>query len=184
MGPANQTKAKHFKLGQFICLIFVLFSLYLMGDAFYRWDGFSYYAPFSEFLPFVALALILWSIVIGSCRVHAHGYCSGYLKVMQSDQGLKIGIEHLLLCSGIFILSGAVVWKIKKLIWPYLQTTVQIKLAVFFLVSRISLFTAWLFRDRAKRWTGIVNERIIPLVWIFGICLVLAVPISSISYMV
>ena len=44
-------------------LIFVVFSLYLMGDAFFRWDGFRYYASFSEFLPSVALVTILWSIV-------------------------------------------------------------------------------------------------------------------------
>ncbi len=44
-------------------LIFVIFSLHLMGDAFYRWDGFSYYASFYEFLPSVALVTILWSIV-------------------------------------------------------------------------------------------------------------------------
>ena len=44
-------------------LIFVIFSLYLMGDAFFRWDGFSYYATFREFLPAVALITILWSIV-------------------------------------------------------------------------------------------------------------------------
>jgi hypothetical protein len=40
-----------------------MFSLYLMGDAFYRWDGFRYYASFSEFLPSVALITVLWSIV-------------------------------------------------------------------------------------------------------------------------
>ncbi len=44
-------------------LIFILFFLHLMGDVFYRWDGFSYYASFSEFLPSVALITILWSIV-------------------------------------------------------------------------------------------------------------------------
>ncbi|HDH04571.1 MAG TPA: hypothetical protein ENH01_02505 [Nitrospirae bacterium] len=44
-------------------LIFVVFFLYLMGDAFYRWDGFKYYASFSEFLLSVALAAVLLSIV-------------------------------------------------------------------------------------------------------------------------
>ncbi len=44
-------------------LIFVIFSLYLMGDAFYRWDGFRYHSSFSDFLPSAALVSILWSIV-------------------------------------------------------------------------------------------------------------------------
>jgi len=42
--------------------VFVLFSLYLLRDAFFRWDGFSFYASLSEFLPSVALVTIFWSI--------------------------------------------------------------------------------------------------------------------------
>ena len=37
--------------------------LYLMGDAFYRWDGFRYYASFYEFIPSLALITVLWSIL-------------------------------------------------------------------------------------------------------------------------
>ena len=34
-------------------LVFVLFSLYLLSDVFFRWDGFRHYASFSEFVPAV-----------------------------------------------------------------------------------------------------------------------------------
>lgn len=44
-------------------VIFVVFSLYLLGDVLYRWDGYRYHSAFLEFLPNVALISILWSIV-------------------------------------------------------------------------------------------------------------------------
>jgi arylsulfatase A-like enzyme len=172
----NQITVKNITFRHFINLIFVLFSLYLMGDAFYRWDGFSYYAPFSEFLPGVSLALILWSIV----SLFAALFLWILFRVFQrifNLIGVKIGIEHLLLFTFLFILPGALIWKVKKLIWPDAHTTILIKLAVLFLVSGVSALMTWLLRDSAKRWTGIVNERIVPLVWIFSMCLILAIPV-------
>lgn len=171
----NQISTKSVTLRQFIRLVFVLFSLYLMGDAFYRWDGFSYYASFSEFLPSVALAFILWSIVSVFIALLLWILFRVFARIC-NQAGIKIGIEHLLFYFCTFLLSGALIWKVKKLIWPYVLTTIPIKVAVFFIVSGISVFTTWLLRNRAKRWTGILNERIIPLVWLFTICLILAVP--------
>jgi arylsulfatase A-like enzyme len=149
-----------------------------MGDAFYRWDGFSYYASFSEFLPAVALALILWSIVSVFIALLLWILFRAFEWICNLT-GIKIGIEHLLSYFCIFLLSGALIWKVKKLIWPYVLTTFPIKVAVFFIVSGISVLTTWLLRKRANRWTGILNERIIPLAWLFSICLILAVPIVA-----
>jgi arylsulfatase A-like enzyme len=44
-------------------LIFVIFCLYLAGDAYHRWSGFKYYSTFSEFVPGVALITILFTLV-------------------------------------------------------------------------------------------------------------------------
>jgi hypothetical protein len=44
-------------------LIFTVFSLYIMGDAFNRWDGVKYYASFLEFVPSVSLIAVLLSIL-------------------------------------------------------------------------------------------------------------------------
>ena len=49
--------------------VFVIFCLYLMGDAFYRWDGVRYYASFSEFLLSLGLVSIFWSIIAGFLTV-------------------------------------------------------------------------------------------------------------------
>ena len=157
---------------------FVVFSLYLMGDAFYRWDGFSYYASFREFLPSVALVFILWSFVAVLAAILLW-LSFRILNLTFRIIGLEIEFEHLLLYIGVFMLFGALVWKGKKIIWPYVQTTFQIKLVVLLCISIVSLLTVRLFRDKAKQWTGIFMQRITPLVWLFGIFVILAVPLIA-----
>lgn len=159
-------------------LVFVLFSLYLMADAFYRWDGFKYYAPFSEFLPSVALASILWSIVAiltalltWTLLVFMEWFCK-FL-------GLKLRIAHLLLFTGVFILFGVSAWKAKKIVWPYVQTTLGLKLTVFIVVVIVSVFITLLFRDKAERCMDIIQERITPLVWLFGMFVILSIPLVT-----
>jgi arylsulfatase A-like enzyme len=162
--------------GKYFCLIFVLFSLYLMGDAFFRWDGFSYYASFSEFLPSVALASILWSMVALFTALIAWVLFKAF-EWLSYKTGLKIKNEHLLFFTGMFILSGALVWKIKNLIWPNVETTIEIKIAVLITIAFVSVFLSILFRNKAVRWLHIIQERITPLVWLFGIFVMLSVPL-------
>jgi arylsulfatase A-like enzyme len=157
---------------------FIVFSLYLMGDAFSSWDGFSYYASFSEFLPSIALASILWSIV--SLLTAVFIWMLFMLLVWLCRLiGIDIRLEHLLLYACIFILFGGLGWKVKKVIWPYLQTTFQIKLIVFLCISFVSIFMVWLFRGKAKQWSDIVIQRITPLVWLFGLFVIISVPLVA-----
>jgi arylsulfatase A-like enzyme len=159
-------------------IIFVIFSLYLMGDAFYRWDGFSYYASLHEFLPTVALAFILWSLVAGLAAI----LLWLLFKILNSAfriLGLKIGFEHILLYIGVFILFGTLAWNGKKIIWPYEKTALQVKLIVLVFVAFLSALLIWGGRDKAKRWADIVLERITPLVWLFGMMVILAVPLVA-----
>jgi len=161
-------------------LIFVLFSLYLMGDAFYRWDGFSYYASFYEFLPAVALAFILWSIaaVLSAILVWV-----SFRTVIFASRiiGLKISSGHLSFYIGIFILFGALFWKGKRILWPYAQTSLNVKLIVLLLVALLSLFLTWLFRNRAEKTVVLIQERITPLVWLFGFIIIFSVPLVAYS---
>ncbi len=159
-------------------MIFVLFCLYLMGDAFYRWDGFSYYATFSEFIPSFALALILWNIV----AVLAATILWLFLNIVEwfgNQIKLKISIYHLLLNVFFFVILGLLFWKGKKLIWPYVQTTFHVKLIVFLFVALVSIFLTWIFRNKAGRWIVIVQERITPLAWIFSIFVLISMPIVT-----
>jgi hypothetical protein len=158
-------------------VIFVMFSLYLMGDAFYRWDGFRYYASFSEFLPSVALITILWSIV----AIFTSVLVWLPLRVVEWSclrRGWKIKIEHFLLFIGIYVLLGATVWIGKRLMWP-VQTTLQLKLIVFLCVVFGAIFLIWLFRNKAERWISIIQGRITPLVWLFGILVTLSIPLVA-----
>ncbi|MBI5665126.1 MAG: sulfatase-like hydrolase/transferase [Nitrospirae bacterium] len=176
--PAPQVEKNRVSFKEIYRLTFVLFSLYLLGDAFYRWDGFSYYASFSEFLPSVALAFILWSIV----SVFAAILVWTLSKVFQwgcSLLGIHIHVDQILLYAIIFVLTGSLVWKVKKLIWPLLQTTLQVKLIVLSSVFILSVIVTWLLRERAKRWAEIIFEKITPLVWLFGILVLLAVPLVA-----
>jgi len=159
-------------------LTFVIFSLYLTGDAFYRWDGFSYYASFGEFLPAVALAFIIWSLVAALAAV-AVWLSFRILIPAFRIFGLKIKFEHLLSYVVVFIVLGALVWKGKKIIWPYVQTTLQLKLIVALSLALLSAALIWLFRSRAEKAVALIHERITPLVWLFGIFVILAVSIVA-----
>ena len=149
-----------------------------MGDAFYRWDGFSYYASISEFLPSVALAFILWSIIALATALLLWLSFRTFEKTCYLF-GLKIIIEHLLFFATIFILLGVTAWKVKKLIWPLILTSFHVKLIVLLSIALLSIFLAYLFRNSASRLAGIVLERITPLVWLFGIIAIFSVPLVA-----
>lgn len=155
-------------------LIFVSFSLYLLGDAFSRWDGFSYYGSFSEFLPAASLAFILWSIISLSASLLLW-MTFKLLKRGLLSLGFKAEFEHLLLYVVVFVLMGAVGWMGKKLLWPDASTTLAIKLSVFVIVSGTAAVCAWVFRNRAGQWMQAIQERITPLVWLFGLFMILSV---------
>lgn len=163
---------------QFIRLVFVIFSLYLLGDAFYRWDGFRYHSTFIEFIPSVALVSILWSIValLASILVWL------LLKSIEwacHRIGLRITIAHLLVYLSVVMISGVLVWQGKRLLFADLHTTYQTKLAAFISVSLISLIVTWLVRNSAGNWITAIHDRITPLVWLFGMLVLISVPIVA-----
>lgn len=165
---------------QILRLIFAVFSIYLLGDAFSRWDGFSYYAPFSEFLPSLALAFILWSIVAFLAAVLAWLLLI-VLEQMFSTVRLHINSGHIILYSLFIGLCGFLAWKAKKLLWGDAQTAFQIKLAVFGCISLVSLGLTWLFRGQVEKWVAGINERITPLVWTFGVLLLFSFPVVALN---
>ncbi len=159
-------------------IIFVVFALYLSGDAFYRWDGFSYYASFYEFLPAVALTYILWISVAVLAAILIWVFFRLVLYAFRII-GLEIEFEHLLFYIAIFILLGVLTWKGKKIIWPNAQTTFQVKLIVIASMAFLSTLLAWLFRCRAETIVAAIHERITPLVWLFGFILISSAPLVA-----
>lgn len=163
---------------QLLRINFVVFSLYLTGDVFYRWDGFSYYASFSEFLPAAALAFILWSLVAVLTAIAVWLLLRLLIQVCRAF-GWKIEYEHLLSYLVVFLVLGAVVWKGKKIIWPYEHTTLTLKLMVGTALALLSAALIWLLRSRTGKAVDFIHERITPLVWLFGFFVICSVPLVA-----
>jgi arylsulfatase A-like enzyme len=172
--PVENYTAFRISFWQIFSLVFVLFSLYLMGDAFSRWDGFSYYASFAEFLPGVSLAFVLWSLVAVFLTIAVFMALKLFEWISSRTKSI-IRVEHLLFLTGFFILFGAVAWKGKRLMWPDVETTMNVKMAVFICVTLSAVFFTVITRNRAVQWFNLVLERLTPLVWIFGLFFCLSV---------
>lgn len=172
--PKNMDK-KSFTFRQWSGLVFTLFSLYFMGDVFYRWDAFKFHSSFSQYLPNVALAFILWSIVAFLSSIVVWLPLKAFEQVC-SYSGLKIKTEHLVLYSSVFILMAALAWIGKKTIWTDMETSFQLKLAVIIFMSCAAIPLTWLLRSKAVLWINAIQERIVPLIWLFTILLMLSLP--------
>jgi hypothetical protein len=161
---------------QILRLTFVIFSLYLLGDVFNRWDGFKYYSTLSEFLPSVALITVLWSILAAFAALIT------WLSLRISESffhriGLKIKVEHLLILICFIMLFGVIIWKNKQLILSHYDSTMQLRGIVFVCTVLLAAFLTWLSRNKAVRLVQIIQTRITPLVWLFGIWLILSIPV-------
>ena len=165
---------------QLFRLLFILFSLYLLRDAFYVWDGFKFYASFSDFIPSVALVSILWTLTAFLLTLIVW-IVFKLVDNLCARIGLRIGIEHLLFFAIVGILVGIVVWKIKKFVWTDVQTSNQLKILVLLSVGFVSSYLVWLFRNRVPHWFEVIQERIRPLVWLFGVIVVMSVPVVGYS---
>ncbi len=162
---------------QIFRFVFVIFSLYLLGDAFYRWDGFRYYASFSEFLPSLALTSILWSIVTFITAFLLWSLLRIGLGIFQSV-GWKIRTHNLLVFTGICFLLTVLFWAGKQLIFPF-YAGLKLKLTMVIFIMLLSFSLTLLLREKSERWISIIYERLTPLVWLFGIWLIISVPLVT-----
>ncbi len=172
MSPSISSYWKIFRL------IFLMFSLYLLGDAFFRWDGFRYYAPFIEFLPALALAMVLWSAVSALAALTAWLPLKA-LEFFFPRRARHTPAERWMLFICVFLLLAITLWLGKRILWEQGQTTLPVKLAALSGITAAAIFLTWLFRNKAVQWMDAVQERITPLVWLFGICFMLSVPVVA-----
>ncbi|MBI4707197.1 MAG: sulfatase-like hydrolase/transferase [Candidatus Omnitrophica bacterium] len=159
-----------------VSLVFVIFFLYLLGDAFYRWDAFKHYGSFSEFLASFSLITILWcalSLVAATC-IWLTWRMIAWLSMRI---GLKIQLEHVIAFIGIFITMVIMAWLVKKLTADFVPIGLSAKLTVLLSAFLIAIFFSWLLRNKTELLVNAITERIVPLVWIFSIIFVLSVPL-------
>ena len=122
--------------------------------------------------------LILWSIVAVMLTI----LISLPFKVVEwcfIRMRWKMGIEHILIFTGIFMLLSVLTWKGRFLIWHFTVVTMHIKLIVLLVIVIVSVLLSILSRHRAVSWINTVQERITPLVWLFGVVTVLSIPLLA-----
>jgi len=169
---------------QIFRMIFVIFFVYLLGDAFYRWDGFRYYGSFFDFLPSIALITILWTTV--TVIVSLIIWCIfGMLKISLSLFGIRFYVISFVMCMFIFILFSLFIYFIKMHFWPLWVMTLKLKIAILISIAIISsLISIFLSGNKSifnigqqlAKW---VYESITPLVWLFGIWFLISIPLVA-----
>ncbi len=157
-------------------LFFVIFSLFLVGDAFYRWDGFRYYATLSDFLPSVALITILWSIVAAFFAAIIW-MALGVIVWFCHRIGWKLRIDHgLFFILGLFVILGTTVWIVKRyLVGGILMYSVGYTVGLLGVIFLSILI--WSLRNKTEQFLCLIQEHITPLVWLFTIMVILSAPL-------
>ena len=146
-----------------------------MNDAFYKWDGYSYYMRLVEFLPDLSLAYIFAAIYGAFFAIVL--WLAIYLLIKILPKFLNVRLEHMLTLLVICI----VLLVFKKIIFKSVSLTNLFGLNYFVILligSILALFIVWLLRKHNEKILKELNTRITPLVWLFVFLLILAVPSS------
>ncbi len=164
-------------------IVLFFFSLQFIRDAFFRWDGYSYYMTFMDFLPHLSLSYILWTI-----------------------QGIIIAVVFWILTYGLHRLNHTVFSALNfdcVMFWFCLLSIVVFGISIFFKLTVSQLVVSalhqkilllvfgvfmliifWLaekYIDHKTLLLGFV-ERITPLLWCAAAMLLLAVPLSVVTF--
>lgn len=174
----KKTAEDTFTFKNCVSLFFALFSLYLLGDVFYRWDAYRFHSSFSEYLPNVALAFIIWTILALLCSIFLWLLLKTFGGVFRS-LGFEIRTEHLMLYLGFVILMAGSAWILKKYIWADVAVSFRVQLVLVVSISLAAITSAWSLRNKAELLFNGLLERIIPLIWLFAICLVLSLLLAG-----
>ncbi len=158
-------------------MIFVVFSLYVTGIMFYSWDGFRYYGLFSDFLSGIALVLIFWNILAVILAILIF-FSFKVVEWCSLPMGWKIRIEHVMMVMGILLILGFP-WNSSLLIFKYLILPQRIQSIIIAGIPILSICLAILFRNRAISYSNIIQERITPLVWLFGVLAIFSVALVA-----
>ncbi|RJO60638.1 hypothetical protein C4544_04830 [candidate division WS5 bacterium] len=160
-------------------IFFVLFSFVFIRDAFYKWDGYSYYMTFRDFLPDLSLAFIFWTLlgVITSFIFWIVIY--GFSKIILRYLKINLFEQLMLLCSIIIV---AFILK-KTFLDVSLSDVIGLSYYTFITLAGILvLIFCWLTRKlNYEKILLELNSRITLLFWFFILLLILAVPLSALN---
>ncbi|MBC8550012.1 MAG: sulfatase-like hydrolase/transferase [Nitrospira sp.] len=157
-------------------IVYVVFCCYLMGDAFYRWDGFSYYASFQDFIPAVALVTIIWTAVSAIVTFLLWGLIILSTRLLNL-MGLKIAPDHILVMFGSFIILTLALWAGRNYQPVNLDKLHAYKQYIVLVIALISFLFAYILRNRGAQLLKGLNESLSPAVWLFGFIFVISFPV-------
>src|SRR3989338_4063536 len=168
-------------------VLFVLFSLQFVGDAFFRWDGYSYYMRFTDFLPDLSLAFILWTIIGVTLASTLWGIAYGLFRIT-SKFLITIRLEHII---AFFIFTGLslcikgglqLFLPSKRIFFIYnisLENFIGlISLATLIIGGVLVVVDICLRRKYLEKMLYGLDARITPLVGLFALLFIVAVPLS------
>jgi len=154
-------------------IVIVLFFLFLISDAFFRWDGFRYYASFSEFIPSLALISVLWAILATFTALMIWvALITGERLLRQI--GMRISIDHLMIAIVFSVLLGTFLWKNKQIVSSHFEMSNQLRLIVLTIVTISAIVLTYIVRNKAVNWMQLIQDRITPLVWLFITAIILS----------
>ncbi|GAB4544541.1 MAG: hypothetical protein Fur0020_13840 [Thermodesulfovibrionia bacterium] len=81
---------------------------------------------------------------------------------------MNLQLGHLISFWFLFTISGAIVWRLKKVFFIDVHTSTVTKIIVFIMVLLSSVLLTFLIRKRANAYIEVLVERLRPLIWIFG----------------
>ena len=154
-------------------IIFVVSSIQFISVAFHSWDGYSYYMHFTEFLPQLSLSYILWTGVGLIIAIALWFIIVSVLKLLPESQGDKreLVITWFLLMTIIIFIKRTTFRKFSLSMLVGLNRSLIILIVVLLITLII-----WLGRNHIRRILDELNYRITPLVWLFAVIVVFAVP--------
>lgn len=156
-------------------IFFVVFSLQFTRDALNKWDGFSFYMKFVDFLPSLSLAFILWTIFGITFATLFWLPTFGLLKIF--PKSLKfIRFEHII--AGLLF-----VWLTRFIKETFIHFSVHellgVSRSIIFAIAVVSMgCIVWFLRKYSEKMLHMLDKNITSLLWFFAILLILAVPFS------
>ncbi len=157
-------------------VMFVMFSLVFIRDAFFKWDGYSFYMSLKEFLPDLSLSFVLWSIQgLFAALLSWLVIYSIHFVVQKVFDVVKI--EHF----AFLLLFVFLPFFVKKMFFKSISISDMLHLSRSSIVLVILLLLVLLFwfarrssDDLFVKILNSLNNRIAPLVWIFSILFLIA----------
>ncbi len=142
-------------------MVFMPVMLFLVGETFFHWSGFSYYLTFWEFLPNLAMMVLLFTLMAILATVILKAV-EAVVRVFNKSIDFKVIYAWMFLVVLSFVMVKMFkLWADSFMQIPYWNVTKYLVLAFILTASTV---LAWKLREKL---TAVITERFAPLFWLF-----------------